>query len=166
MNKEECKAIGGEWVSSYRKKDGTLVKSYCKSHEYVNNKKIDKSQKKRMREQKANQQVILNQLRSSVRMYDLDDAKAELSAVDGVMFGDKDDKEYYGGEHPELYDASNNVSPEFKRALKKFINSEPVRDFSDLSAPRRWGPLDPEDIKIGDEYNRVVRKFIKEWRHK
>jgi len=30
MNKEECEEIGGEWVSSYRKDDGTVVSPFCR----------------------------------------------------------------------------------------------------------------------------------------
>lgn len=39
MNKGECESMGGEWVESYRKEDGTHVKSFCRRN---NHNKIDK----------------------------------------------------------------------------------------------------------------------------
>lgn len=30
MNKFDCESLGGEWIKEYRKKDGTLVKGYCR----------------------------------------------------------------------------------------------------------------------------------------
>ena len=30
MGKDECEAQGGEWVARYRKKDGTVVRGFCR----------------------------------------------------------------------------------------------------------------------------------------
>lgn len=170
MNKEECKAIGGEWVQSYRKKDGTLVKSYCKSHKYVDNKKTNKNEK-----QKKNQQIILNQLENTIKMDDLEDARVELYSLDGVMFdskynyingkynyGDKEDEEYYKYECPEEYRILKNIPPEFKRSLQDFMNSKSVQDLKNLRFP--GSSLMDKEIK--NKYDDSVKKFIKKWKYK
>ena len=157
MNKSDCEALGGEWVDEYRKSDGTIVKSYCRSPQRATQNAYRDEMEKR-KELQANQQVILNQLLKSVRMLDLSDAQMTLENLGYAI-------ESEGQSDPELYQAYKNSSPEFRKSLQALLNSNEVNEFSSLSPPR-WGSLDKSDKEVGDEYNRAVRKFVKEWKRK
>lgn len=73
VNKFDCESLGGEWVNEYRKKDGTLVRSYCRQPGDSATNYGDEVEKKK--EFEVNQQVILNRLLESTKTFDFDDAQ-------------------------------------------------------------------------------------------
>ena len=159
MNKFDCESLGGEWVKEYRKNDGTLVRGYCRPPQHATQNTYNRDEMEKRKALKADQQAILNQLLKSVRMFDLDDAQMELEDFKhAIENGDQNDS--------ELYRAYKNSSPEFKKSLQALLDSNEVNEFSSLSSRDRWDSLDKSDKEIGNEYNKAVRKFVKEWKHK
>ena len=152
MNKSDCESLGGEWINEYRKKDGTMVRSYCRQPgDSATNTHGDEAEKKK--EFEVNQQVILNKLLESIQTLDFDDAQTTLDVLIYSI-------EHKGEYKPELYQAYKNSSPKFKKTLQTFLNNDAVYNFSCLS-PGRWGDLDEDGEEASDEYRVAVQKFVK-----